>query len=545
MFLISRISPVFLLVALAALPAPVALRAQTPIQMEIRSLDASGFPIIRMKVNFTQERQTFRRITADDITLRENQNFESITLDCPNNPVAVALVLDRSLSMAFKPNTQIPDIPDSVRWKSCKTALNIFIDQLNAIDVCTFITFNQSVRVDVPFTNNRKNLHDAVAGVKLGSGTAAWAAGLRAVNLLSARAEQRAVVFLTDGEDNWSWPTELVDVINAARTANVRFYTIGLGEEAGRTALDSLATLTGGRFYFSATGSDLTDIYFEIAQKLAADCDLSYTSTAFCADSTRRDIHIMVTNGAFTAACDTFYTAPYRPERAFVSMQTDIIIRKDLFIRVPVTVDLSSGMSPFSFQGSFTYPTNLMSFVGIGTTKTVLDGVPVDVNDADGLVSVRFTMDTLSAEPTLLFDMIFEPVATPVADIKAITWTTSSAAGQCPLLLTVGGAQVYADAICDRILVRRPATLLRANWPNPFNESTTLAFTVPSDNPVTHVEIRIEDGYGRSVATPVAGTYMQGDHSVTWNTGSLPTGTYRAILTMNGCMETMPLVKVK
>ena len=64
---------------------------------------------------------------------------------------------------------------------------------------------------------------------------------------------------------------------------------------------------------------------------------------------------------------------------------------------------------------------------------------------------------------------------------------------------------------------------LQQNFPNPFNPTTQIFFTVPYSSYVT---IAVFDLLGRKVQTIVSGEYAAGTFSATWNAASLPSGVY-------------------
>lgn len=66
---------------------------------------------------------------------------------------------------------------------------------------------------------------------------------------------------------------------------------------------------------------------------------------------------------------------------------------------------------------------------------------------------------------------------------------------------------------------------LRQNFPNPFNPSTTIPFSLPAGR--RHmVTLQVYDMLGRPVATLWNGTLEGGEHSVVWNAGTLSSGLY-------------------
>jgi hypothetical protein len=83
--------------------------------------------------------------------------------------------------------------------------------------------------------------------------------------------------------------------------------------------------------------------------------------------------------------------------------------------------------------------------------------------------------------------------------------------------------------------VAMPGAELRQNFPNPFNPSTRIEFSLRQSTPV---DVTVFDLAGRHVATLRQGTLDAGDHFVTWNglsdSGSpAPAGQYRYVLTTN------------
>ena len=84
---------------------------------------------------------------------------------------------------------------------------------------------------------------------------------------------------------------------------------------------------------------------------------------------------------------------------------------------------------------------------------------------------------------------------------------------------------------------------LEPNYPNPFNPTTTLRFTVASDQ---HVTISIYDVLGRRVAVLTDQPYAQGTHTLQWQAQGFASGTYYARMIANGqVIDTRSLILVK
>ncbi len=124
-----------------------------------------------------------------------------------------------------------------------------------------------------------------------------------------------------------------------------------------------------------------------------------------------------------------------------------------------------------------------------------------------------------------------------VADVQAhsltggtITSANLSQGGQL-ILLSKGGQGVSssADATFGEALLHAEASavptdfVLETNYPNPFNPSTTIAFSLPED---ARVRLTVFDAIGRPVANLVDGHVAAGRHTVDFDAAGLPSGTY-------------------
>jgi hypothetical protein len=87
-------------------------------------------------------------------------------------------------------------------------------------------------------------------------------------------------------------------------------------------------------------------------------------------------------------------------------------------------------------------------------------------------------------------------------------------------LLRVGGQEFYIDNVCVYQNVSAVPEMIESkvslgkNYPNPFNPSTTLAFSLASDG---QVSLKVMDVRGRRVATLLNEHRSAGDHTVVWN----------------------------
>lgn len=113
------------------------------------------------------------------------------------------------------------------------------------------------------------------------------------------------------------------------------------------------------------------------------------------------------------------------------------------------------------------------------------------------------------------------------------------------------GRQVYKYSLAtatNRDIPSVPTRFaLHANYPNPFNPTTTITYDLAE---VDFVELTVHDMLGRLVATLVAQRQEQGRYAITWdgraaNGQSMPSGTYLYRLTSGDSVETQAMMLIK
>lgn len=105
----------------------------------------------------------------------------------------------------------------------------------------------------------------------------------------------------------------------------------------------------------------------------------------------------------------------------------------------------------------------------------------------------------------------------------------------------IEGAAVYTvNATCatPKMVQRGPdqpqtgnGFYLMQNYPNPFNPSTVIEYSISTSGPV---HLTIVDASGRTVATLVDEEQNAGEHSISFDCGELPSGTYYYVLESDG-----------
>lgn len=84
--------------------------------------------------------------------------------------------------------------------------------------------------------------------------------------------------------------------------------------------------------------------------------------------------------------------------------------------------------------------------------------------------------------------------------------------------------------------------VLEAAYPNPFNPSTTLRFTLETD---AEIRLAILDALGREVALVAEGTYTAGRHEAVFDATHLPSGLYLVRLESEGRVDSQRITLLK
>ena len=90
--------------------------------------------------------------------------------------------------------------------------------------------------------------------------------------------------------------------------------------------------------------------------------------------------------------------------------------------------------------------------------------------------------------------------------------------------------------------------ILENNFPNPFNPSTTINFSIPNwqqGNPYFDVKLIVYDPHGRKVATLVDEQKTAGTYIVTFNAKGLSSGVYYYSLISESKRITKPMILIK
>ena len=204
-------------------------------------------------------------------------------------PVSLGLIIDNSASMHDK------------RTKVASAALAL-VAASNPEDEVFIMNFNEETSLEKDYTNNIKELEDALKTINSRGGTAMRDALRMGIEHLrhGGKKEKKILLVVTDGEDNSSVET-LDHVIQSAEQNGVIIYGIGLlsddeprEAERAKKALDALTFASGGQVWYPQELAEVDGIAREVAHEIRNQYILGYTPSNEAQDGKFRRIRVAV-----------------------------------------------------------------------------------------------------------------------------------------------------------------------------------------------------------------------------------------------------------
>lgn len=251
---------VYLVVATAYCATAAHARAAT----HIRSVDASGYPVLRVALVAPLGSPT-PRLTENG---RAVVGYSAVNF---GRTKSIILALDRSQSMRGRPLSR------------AVAAAQSFVAGSRADDHVGIVAFGSSAIALTRSGSSPGAARDELRGLTVdpAAGTALYdAIVLAAERLKDDGRPGRAIVVVTDGRDVSSLHT-LQDAIAAARTSHAAVYAIGIdGPDFTPYALRRIASATGGSYRTAASAVALAATYAALRQELSRTWSLSYLTAA-------------------------------------------------------------------------------------------------------------------------------------------------------------------------------------------------------------------------------------------------------------------------
>jgi Ca-activated chloride channel homolog len=221
-------------------------------------------------------------VTEDGVEQTIESFYEAST------PMSIVLALDGSGSMRRA-------------LDAVKEAATTFVAALRPTDPLSLVQFADEVTLVHDFSTERQSSVEAIAAHRALGGTALFDALHESMALLGRQDRRRAVVLVTDGRDEDNPGTgpgsrrSLAEVLSQIRETETTIYTIGLGPNVDRAALQQIADRSGGSAYFPEDVSRLAEQYQRVLEDLRRRYVLSYQSTNPKRDGSWREVTITTT----------------------------------------------------------------------------------------------------------------------------------------------------------------------------------------------------------------------------------------------------------
>jgi Ca-activated chloride channel family protein len=229
----------------------------------------------------------------DFLVLEDGVKQTPLRFDLVRNlPIHAGILIDVSASMID-------------RIEAAQLAALAFFEQaITARDRATLITFNDHPNLLTKFTSDIGTLAGGLAGLKAERGTALYDSVIFSLYYFNGIKGQRALILLSDGQDEHSGFT-FEDTLEYARRAGVAIYAIGLDlgrkQREAKKKLRDLTEVTGGRLFLVEDAADLGAIYQEIQRELRSRYYLAYQSSNTADSQDFRYIDVEVTRPGIVA----------------------------------------------------------------------------------------------------------------------------------------------------------------------------------------------------------------------------------------------------
>jgi VWFA-related protein len=229
--------------------------------------------------------QLVRGLAADDFQVLENGQQQTLAKFelVENLPLTLGILIDTSGSMA-----------DSLG--EAQRAASGFLERIvRAGDRCFTLTFSDRPVLRMPLTDDPRAAAQSLERIQADGSTSIHDALVHSLFYFRGTHGQRAMVLLSDGDDNTSQLT-FDEALEYAKRSGVAIYTIGLNipkHSVGiRGKLNHLSEVTGGRVFYVSKALELNTVYGEIERELRSRYLLAFQSGRQAAAGGYRQVEV-------------------------------------------------------------------------------------------------------------------------------------------------------------------------------------------------------------------------------------------------------------
>jgi Ca-activated chloride channel homolog len=238
--------------------------------------------------------QLVRGLTADDFEVFENSQPQKLAKFelVENLPLTLGILIDTSGSMA------------SSLGEAQRAAGGFLERMVRPGDRCFTLTFSDRPVLRMPLTDDPRAAAQSLERLQADGSTSIHDALVQSLYYFRGTHGQRALVLLSDGDDNTSQLT-FDEALEFAKRSGVAIYTIGLNipvHNVGiRRKLNHLGEVTGGKVFFVGKSAELAGVYAEIERELRSRYLLAYQSGAAAAAGGYRQIEVKMRKSGLKA----------------------------------------------------------------------------------------------------------------------------------------------------------------------------------------------------------------------------------------------------
>lgn len=284
-FVLSFVVCIALALPLAAQPSPT--KDDSPVLRQKTQVVTLNVSVV------DRDNRVITGLQQADFVLYEDKVKQQIDYFAVTDaPISVGIIFDASASMELK-------------MEKAQEALKTFVQTSHPQDDYFLVAFNREARLVTDFTDG-DDIVRKIAGIKAHGDTALYdAVFLGLEKLKEARHQRRALIVITDGQDNCS-RYNLRELSRNIKENDTVIYCFSIAEVQGgncgqlcqmysRRTLDSLADVTGGRAFFPSSFADLENATTLIALELRQQYSIGYVPTRTDHDGKWRKISLQVT----------------------------------------------------------------------------------------------------------------------------------------------------------------------------------------------------------------------------------------------------------
>ena len=300
--------PLICLAGLATAVAAAAAAAAPQAQERFRG----GIDLVSLNVTVTEGARYVTDLDERDFELYEDGVRQDVAFFSKMpQPIALAVLLDTSASMEGKLAT-------------AQEAAVGFARRMRPGDTMEVVQFDSQVTVLQPFTSDVAALERAIRQAAVRGSTSLYNAvyiSLKSLQKARARSAEdirrEAIIVLSDGDDTSSL-VAYDEVLNLAKRSETAIYAIGLKQndqprkefKEAEFVLRQLSQETGGRAFYPKEIEELPKIYDQIAQELASQYSIGYTSTNAVRNGAWRRINVRLSRPGLIGRTRQGYFAP-------------------------------------------------------------------------------------------------------------------------------------------------------------------------------------------------------------------------------------------